>query len=126
MAARFRVKLVEMDDLQREIIVRSRDSSCLQDLRRTLERSRENLNAVCEKETPIIANLTMPPPPLFQAQSSSISIVSQPPPQSSLASSQFPSISQQLQSSAQWTQAAAISASNGRRPSPSKRYFFNI
>jgi len=46
MAARFRVKLVEMDDLQREIIVRSRDSSCLQDLRRTLERSRENLNAV--------------------------------------------------------------------------------
>uniref|UniRef100_A0A915MHS2 RRM domain-containing protein n=2 Tax=Meloidogyne TaxID=189290 RepID=A0A915MHS2_MELJA len=124
MAARFRVKLVEMDDLQREIIVRSRDSSCLQDLRRTLERSRENLNAVCEKETPVIVNLTMPPPPIFQAQSSSISIVSQPPPQSSLASSQFPSISsQQLQSSAQWTQAAAISASNGRRPSPTKSEF---
>ncbi|KAL7074241.1 hypothetical protein ACQ4LE_006634 [Meloidogyne hapla] len=253
MAAQFRVKLVEMDDLQREIVVRSRDSSRLQDLRRTLEHNRENMNTVsvwsfqenrskillksktkynykrryigtkkyfrrrkwippnrtehftnpyrykninkgnsnsqkafkltslenlgikqkqedqnkpstemqkaieecdeliiqeedeednsltlnlqdegeeynegkkiCEKETPTtaIANLTMPPPSLFQTQSSSISVVSQPPPQLSLASSQFSSISsQQPQSSAQWTQAAAMSASNGRRPSPAK------
>lgn len=123
MAAQFRVKLVEMDDLQREIVVRSRDSSRLQDLRRTLEHNRENMNTICEKETPTtaIANLTMPPPSLFQTQSSSISVVSQPPPQLSLASSQFSSISsQQPQSSAQWTQAAAMSASNGRRPSPAK------
>lgn len=48
MATQFRFKLVEMDELQREIVVRSRDSSRLQELRRALVRNRENLNTVSE------------------------------------------------------------------------------
>ena len=48
MANQFRQKLAEMDDMQRQIGVRSRDSNRLQELRRALERNRENINAVSQ------------------------------------------------------------------------------
>jgi hypothetical protein len=48
MANQFRQKLTEMDDMQRQIGLRSRDSNRLQELRRALERNRENINAVSQ------------------------------------------------------------------------------
>jgi hypothetical protein len=46
MTSQFRSKMAEMEDLQREINVRTRDSTRLQELRRTLERNRDSFNAV--------------------------------------------------------------------------------
>ncbi|KAL3124644.1 hypothetical protein niasHT_009231 [Heterodera trifolii] len=100
MSSHFRTQMSELDEMQQQINVRSRESSRLQELRRTLERTRDQL----EKGTS--AQLPSAPSNAF-GQQSTTSMTHQ---SDSTGNGPSPTANQSLAMSAQWTQAAAISS----------------
>uniref|UniRef100_A0A183CEW3 NADAR domain-containing protein n=1 Tax=Globodera pallida TaxID=36090 RepID=A0A183CEW3_GLOPA len=107
MSSQFRTKMGELDDLQQHISVRSRDSSRLQELRRTLERTRDQLEKSSSGQTPsALSNAPLQNTPLSMHQNEPV--IGGPPPTSNAP----------LTMNAQWTQAAAISSGHLQRPPP--------